>query len=259
MGYKIKMRNAKSREPGVEVAPSSFARWVARCRPWAFSVAGVGAILLISVVGLFFLRIRQGARVSALEYEASQYFYGEKKDLQKARELYQKIREEYPKNSVAPLATYYAGNLSFELKEYDRAIALYREFVDRYAQKKEFLPLVYLRLGYTYEAKGEQSEALKSFKMVSDLSETRLKDQAFYEMGRIYEAMDVKAEAIAHYESVTTQFVGSPWATEALARLQVIRPVPAQTAPESPEESSAQKPEPLGPAFPLRPDHTPQQ
>jgi predicted negative regulator of RcsB-dependent stress response len=253
MPYKIRTVKKGYKEPIDALKESRLVDTYSRYRGVLFGI--VGLALFGAVAGLIFwqMSVRSERQGWALEAEASRLYREnpeltavmEKKEIKdkdehfkKALELYQKIVLEYPRTTAAPVAQFYIGNTQFELKNSDGAIEAYKTFLGNYAGKSELTPLVQTKLAYVYQQAGKEDEALKLFQTVMANDKAPNQDQAYYEVGRIYEAKGVKNEAIAAYEKASEQFKNSPWATEAQTRLALLKPppppAPGQSAPPAP-------------------------
>lgn len=231
MPYKIKTIPKKSMLEKAEIVTRSevvlnllntHRRWVA---------LGIGLVLAGGLAWgwITWSLAEQNRKAQSLEYEASRQVSGESlpeaefaDQTQKAITLYQEILTNYPKSSSAPFAQYQLGNSYFELKQYDKAVAAYQDFIQRYSGHKILLPAVYQRLGYAHLFQGDQQTALGDFDEVIKLSDAWNKDQAYYEMGRVYEGLGDKASAIGRYEGLIKEFPRSPWASEAQTRLKAL-------------------------------------
>ena len=248
MAYRIRAVRKASREPRELLAePAFFVALYERYRKAILVVSALLALSLAAGTTFWLISSSQDRQAWSLEDEASRLFHEnpelaailEKKELKdksehfnKALDLFEKIVQDYPRSSAAPVAQFYIGNTRLELKEYDPAIQAYQTYLDRYGRKSPLAPLVQTKLAYVFEQTGKGGEALKLFEEISENAQALNQDEAYYEMGRLYEASDKKADAIAAYEKSSQIFKDSPWSAEAQARLAVLKPTPAAaTAP----------------------------
>ncbi len=251
MVYKIKSPAKKQlKEPDEFI--TLFSRMVLYVRSHArqFLVLLGVTVLVVSVVVIFFiLEDRANQQAQALEYEASRYYHGTvpsgqkdakvEPDYQKALERYQEIVANYPRSPSAMLAQYYIGNCYFELKNYDEAAKAYRKFIEKYHESRDLTALVYERLGYTALRQGRTQEALDAFKKIVEMKEAKNKDQALFEIGRLYEKMGQQNEAIEQYKTITKNYVKSPFTIEAKVRIKNLggtEPVTKEPAQETPKK-----------------------
>lgn len=59
-------------------------------------------------------------------------------------------------------------------------------------------------------------------KIISDISIDG-RDQAYFELARIYETLQKKDDAINKYSALIRDFPSSPWAAEGAARLGILK------------------------------------
>lgn len=242
MTYKIK---AATKKPVLEPEKiihqtQSLLDRVATHRRWIG--LGVGLAVLIGLLwgGTVWVKVKQDREARLLEYQASKALSAPVSpggdpaaNQQKAAGLYQEIIEKYPKSASAPFAQYQLGNIYSDLKEFDKAIAAYQDFIERYSKREDLLPMVYLRLGYAQFERGDSQAALANFEQVIKHPKAWNKDQAYYETGRVYEWMGNKEAAISKYEGLIKEFPKSPWTQEAQLRLKTLG-VFEQAVPQAP-------------------------
>lgn len=198
----------------------------------ALLISGALLVLVLTVAALFFLNFYYNNKSSRLFYEGYQYYdianpyiklqMPQEERCRKALDIFQVITSNYPKTKKAPVALYSAGNCYFRLRNFDEAEKAYKLFIERYPREKEILPLVYQKLAYLYEAKGDREKALNAFSTVTTLG-TGLKDLSYIEMGRIHEAEGKQEDAIKDYMMVVEKFPASPWLQEAKKRLESLK------------------------------------
>ncbi len=245
MPYKIRTVTKKSAlEPEVIATRSlalldlldAYRRWV---------ILGVSLIIVAGLAwgGISWYQKQQDREAQLLEYQASKEIFGEpltdenrSAKHQKAVELYEELLSKYPRSSNAPFAQFQLGNSYVELKQYDKAISAYQDFIARYSGHKTLLPAVYLRLGYAHLLKGDPQAALADFDQAIKDPDAWNKDQAYYEAGRVYEKLGDKTAAIGKYEGLIKEFPHSAWTREAQTRLKALGAFqqPAPSAGENP-------------------------
>jgi|GEM_PF-1112794 len=246
MPYRIRAVKKESKGPNLILQEGAIlADAYARHRKVAWGFLGLLALGVLAGLVVWQISSQKEARAWAIEDEATRLYHEnpelaailERKEFKdknehykKALALFQKVVQEYPRTSAASLSQYYVGNTEFELKEYDQAIQAYQKFLDRYGEKAPLAPLVETKLAYVLQQTGKPVEALKAFQRITENAKALNQDEAYYEMGRLYEAQDNKADAIATYEKTVQNFKGSPWSSEAQARLAVLRPAPPNPA-----------------------------
>jgi outer membrane protein assembly factor BamD (BamD/ComL family) len=194
-------------------------------------ILGISLIVVVGLAwgGISWYQRQQDREAALLEYQASKEIFGEPlteesraSKHQNAVELYQELLSKYPRSSNAPFALYQLGNSYVELKQYDKAVSAYQDFIARYSGHQTLLPAVYLRLGYAHLLMGDAEAALKDFDRVVQYPNAWNKDQAYYEAGRVYEKLGDKIAAIEKYEGLIKESPRSAWTREAQTRLKVL-------------------------------------
>ena len=188
---------------------------------FAYGMLVLTVVLVIAAVLFYNYTSNQKSR--KLEYEAYKIYYNmyqnaalpEEEQFRKALELFQQA---YDKKKSPRLLLYIASS-HYELGEYDDALKILNDFVKRYADKEDMLPLAYSKIAMIQIKTGNQEEALKTFDTMYNSNAAIDKDLALIESARILEKEGKKEEAEAKYRELTEKFPGSPFFPEAKSRL----------------------------------------
>ncbi|MEC4675972.1 MAG: tetratricopeptide repeat protein, partial [Nitrospirota bacterium] len=188
---------------------------------FAYGILVLTVVLVI--VAVLFYNYTSNKKSRELEYEAYKVYYNmyqnaalpEEEQFRKALELFQQA---YDKKKSPRLLLYIASSY-YELGEYDDALKVLNDFVKRYADKEDMLPLAYSKIAMIQIKTGNQEEALKTFDTMYKSNAVIYKDLALIESARILEKEGKKEEAEAKYRELTEKFPGSPFFQEAKSRL----------------------------------------
>ncbi len=163
-------------------------------------------------------------KASALEYQAMRHYYENSADeYKKAVDLLEEVVKLYPNSKTAKVAQYNIGNAYFKMNNLDKTEESYKRFIDKYSSDKFLLSLVTQKLSYVYIAKKDYNKAIENLnKIISDNSFDG-KDQAYFELGKLYETLNKKEDAIGKYETLVKNYPSSPWAAEGGARLKILK------------------------------------
>ena len=142
--------------------------------------------------------------------------------LSTAADAYKYIKDNMSSSSASPWVLFQLGNVYYSLKNYDEAIRVYNDFLNRYS-RHPLSPIVKQSLGYAYEEKGLLQEAVKQFEGISAVSNNFLVVQGNWDAGRCYEKLGQTNDAIRSYTKAIELSPDSIWATMAQYRLSVIR------------------------------------
>jgi predicted negative regulator of RcsB-dependent stress response len=180
------------------------------------------SVLLISVIviavviiiaSFLFYQYTATVKSRQLAYEAYKTFYNE----------YQKntlSKQEHNKKKSPRLLLYIASSY-YELGKYEDALKTLNDFIRKYDQEKDMLPLAYQKMAAIYLSKANNDEALKTLETMYKSTTNIYKDFALIESGRILEEDGKKEAAMSKYKELTEKFPESPFFEEAKSKLAV--------------------------------------
>lgn len=142
--------------------------------------------------------------------------------LSTAADAYKYMKDTISSSSAAPWVVFELGNIYYRLKNYDDAIRMYNDFLEKYSSHS-LAPIVKQSLGYAYEEKGLFQEAVKQFEDIVVAGNNFLVAQGSWDAGRCYEKLGQTTDAIRSYTKALELSPNSNWATMAQYRLSVIR------------------------------------
>jgi predicted negative regulator of RcsB-dependent stress response len=180
-------------------------------------------VLLVIVIG--FIVYNTASKNKALEAELEGYklFYGDlQAQLMPPAERYKKALEMFKKSYASkkrPHVLLYIANSNYELGNYDEAIKTLRELNSQYSDPK-ILSLSYYKMAMSYAKKGDNDNAVASFKSLLSIKDGSLQDMALFESARILEAHGKSEEAKARYKELADKFPKSVLVTEAKIKLE---------------------------------------
>ena len=262
MPYRIK---TQTKQPMLD--PEDLLEWYERFGGWVTdhakpvaAVAGVLVLIGLAWGGTAWMQSRAEAEASRIQAEAFQAYQRAveagrhqrtlpqeaESAYQQAITEFQRLIQEHPRTTQAAYARYFMGNAQAALGRHDDAIAAYREFLSRPAAE-ELVPLVTQRLAYVFWAKGNPEEALGQFERIVAVPDAANRDQAYFEMGQIFEQLGQKDRALETYNKLAIEYASSPWASEAAAKIVAL----GGTPPGQKTEPSAQ------PGTPAEPSESP--
>ncbi|MFN3533659.1 MAG: tetratricopeptide repeat protein, partial [Candidatus Brocadia sp.] len=131
--------------------------------------------------------------------------------LSTAADAYKYIKDTTSSSSAMPWVVFELGNVYYSLKNYDDAIRMYNDFLDKYSSHP-LVPIVKQSLGYAYEEKGLFHEAIKQFEDIAVASNNFLVAQGSWDAGRCYEKLGQTSDAIRSYTRTIELSPNSNWA-----------------------------------------------
>jgi tetratricopeptide (TPR) repeat protein len=113
---------------------------------------------------------------------------------------YQSVTVKYPHSKAGLYAFYQLGNQYFQLRQYDKSIQAYDDFIKK-ADANNFLKIfAYTGQGYCYEEKKDYQKALGAFERAFKMPEgTELAAQIYSDMARVYGKMNEMKKAREYY------------------------------------------------------------
>jgi len=154
-------------------------------------IYGLAAVVFIVAVvsGVrFYSNWQEGKAYDSLEKAMSQFEKNrsEKAGLNEAKQRFQNIAENYSRYHGGKLARVMYANLCYETDDIDSAVTAYTEALDDFSDDPSVGLFIQSSLGYVYEAKKDYQTAVSYFEKVATAPREFLKDEALYNLGRLY-------------------------------------------------------------------------
>jgi tetratricopeptide (TPR) repeat protein len=175
-----------------------------------------------------------------------------KEALERAAGAFQKVFDEHPRTRHAALALFHQANAYAALERFDDAIGGYERWLSVY-KGHELASLVTQRLAYALWAQGKPEEALVRFDEVANTPDALNRDLAYFEKGRVLEALGKKDQAIEAYTVLAKEFGSSPWTSEGNARIIALGGTPPGREPDEQTAGSSAQTQPASPPAEVTP------
>ncbi len=155
---------------------------------------GIGALVLIVLIvsGVrLYTSWKENKAFTSLGKAMSQYdenrsSKSEATDLNDVKQSFQNVAEKYSGYDGGKLARMMYANICYESGDYDAAIANYTKALQEFSDDPSITLFIQSSLGYAYEAKQDYQTAIEYFEQVASSPSTFLKDEALYNLGRLY-------------------------------------------------------------------------
>jgi len=122
---------------------------------------------------------------------------------------FERILEKYSNKSAGKMAGVIYANLNYEAGNTDTAINLYEEALKDAAASKRYRNLILSSLGYAYEKKNDLSVAVDYFQQIAEGNDTVVKDEALFNLGRLYEQMGEIDKSAKAFNRLVSEFQDS--------------------------------------------------
>ena len=119
--------------------------------------------------------------------------------------------DHYGISKVAPLALPQVAFLRYQEKKYDEAISLYQEFLDEVFENPPYRSLTWLAIAACYEEKKDYEKAIEALKRIVNQPEGYFKEQALWQLARIYRISEQNAKSKEALEEFVKEFETSPY------------------------------------------------
>jgi tetratricopeptide (TPR) repeat protein len=134
--------------------------------------------------------------------------------------LFREVMDQYGISKVAPLALPQLAFLNYQEKNYDEAISLYEAYLDEVMDNPPYRSLTWLAMAACYEEKDEREKAVEILKRIVAQPEGYFKEQALWQLARLYRLSDRNEESKEMLETFLEEFETSPYAPMARALLK---------------------------------------
>ncbi|MFB3884993.1 MAG: YfgM family protein [Thermodesulfobacteriota bacterium] len=172
-----------------------------------------GGIVLLIILSAVFLYLRWEKKSEEEAYRkfslaeslyqmvSSPYREGSPSDYKSVLDKFDEVVKKFPKTSYGKLSLLYQGNIHLRLGEFEEAIGSYQAFLQKAGREKLYRTFAMEGLGYSYEGKKEYERAVQSYEKVLGEGETFQLGDAYLSMGRCYEKLGKKKEALENYKA----------------------------------------------------------
>jgi tetratricopeptide (TPR) repeat protein len=141
-----------------------------------------------------------------------------------AKEAFAEVLRKYPSTRAAELSLPLYADVSYEAGAYDQAIELYQRALKALSSEDKTLKrLIWNNLAYAYEGKKDYNTAAQYYEKITGAEGAFLKADAYFNLGRVYEAMGHQERARKAYDHLVKDYPGAvnfQVAKEKLGRLE---------------------------------------
>lgn len=116
-------------------------------------------------------------------------------------EKFDEVIKEFPRTSSGKFSLLYVGNIHLHLGEFDEAIKAYQAFLQKTGKEKLYRYFGMEGLGYAYEEKKDYEKALEAYQKILEIGDRFPMAEPYLEMGRCYEKLGKKKEALDNYKA----------------------------------------------------------
>ena len=122
---------------------------------------------------------------------------------------FQMILDKYSKKDAGKLTKVVYANICYNSGNFDRAIALYNKALHDFKANRSYKNIILSSLGYSYEGNKDYKSAIKYFEMIASGSDSIMKDEALFNLGRLYAATGNYGSSKEAYNKIISEFPDS--------------------------------------------------
>lgn len=107
-------------------------------------------------------------------------------DPEKIEEAFREVIEKYGMSKAAKLSLLEIAYYKFQQKQYDEAIDMYEEYLNKISETDPNISLTRLSISTCYEQKGDYEKAMEPLQKIMEGPDDFIKEQAMLSLARIY-------------------------------------------------------------------------
>ena len=176
---------------------------------------GVIALLVIVVSGIYYFSNKAENRAFALLDQAITGYNsivkdnGPEKAYQDIGQDFDFIIKEYSRRDAAKLAGLIYANICYNAGDYEKAIALYDKSLKDFKNHPSIKTFILSGIGYNHEEKNDYKAAANYFEMIVSQSGAIMKDEALFNLGRLYAAMGENEKSLTAFKKIISDYTDS--------------------------------------------------
>lgn len=173
---------------------------------------GVLFALVIVVTGVRYFSEKAENKAFAMmnkgmeNYDALSEKEGPEKAYQAVGDEFQTILKKYSDKDGGKLARIAYGDIAYKAGDFDKAVQLYDQALGDAADLPSLKNLLLSSLAYSYEGKGDLASAVRYLEMITSGSNSLMKAEAFFNLGRIYAEMGESEKSNQAFETLVADY-----------------------------------------------------
>ncbi len=180
----------------------------------SYAIGGLLALVIL-FSGYRYISVKGENKATALmdqgvkKYQTALAADGAVKAYQAVQDDFKLLLEKYAGKKSGKLARITFANMCLDAGEYDRAIALFQRALEDFAEDLSLKGLILSGLAYAHAGKKDFSSALAYFENIVADPEAILKDEALFNLARIYETLGKTDKSREVYTKIVKEYKNS--------------------------------------------------
>jgi tetratricopeptide (TPR) repeat protein len=139
-------------------------------------------------------------------YSSVEEIKGSEEAFLEVEEAFQQIVDRYSGRRGGKFSRLIFADICFSSGRTDKAISLYQQALGDFEQIEPYHTLILKSLGYANEEKDNVDEAIQYFERIISATDSPMKDEALFALGRLYTAMGQNEKGIDAYKQLIVDF-----------------------------------------------------
>jgi tetratricopeptide (TPR) repeat protein len=110
-------------------------------------------------------------------------------------EAFQSIIKKYGGNAGGKLARVIYANISYDARQYEKAIALYKQSLNDFKDDKFVYNMILSNLGHAYQSVEDGQNATAYFEKAASAPDSSIREEALFNLGLMYEKLGEAAKS----------------------------------------------------------------
>ena len=188
-------------------------------REWLKIVIGIGAVLLVTLISVLFVKMSDKARTNAYDTATAAY----RNNQPEAIELLKKFADKYGNTSDGSAVLIQLGNHFLTTKEYDLSEKYYKKYVQKSNNDPVYAFNAYNGLGAVYESKGNFAEAGKVYEQyISKFTDSVFLPNMYLMAGKAYYNAGNRESSLKCLNKIVDEYKDSQMFQEAVFYKEIL-------------------------------------
>ena len=176
---------------------------------------GVIVLLVIVISGIRYFSNKAENRAFALLNQATTGYdlivkdNGPEKACRDIGQDFDFIITKYSTRDAAKLAGLIYANICYNAGDYEKATVLYDKSLKDFKNHPSIKSFILSGIGYNHEEKNDYKAAANSFEMIVSQSGAIMKDEALFNLGRLYAAMGENEKSLTAFKKIVSDYTDS--------------------------------------------------
>lgn len=181
---------------------------------FSYALAFLVVLIIVAAVTVYSLKKSENKAFFLLQQGVAKYQTSVKagnpdKAYLDAGEDFERIMEKYSSRKGGKLARFTYADMCYAAGDYEKAIENFNQLLVDFNDEPFLKNLILGSLGYAYMAKKDFKTSAKYFEMIVTTPDYRIKDEALFNLGQLYDKIGDNDKSINAYKKILSDHSGS--------------------------------------------------